>query len=164
MPAGLNAGPVTSEIPHDLVHFTVEDALGMTDGIWGSIAGGVVFDSMTHVSGRRPPHAAERSALLMRHYSRRLNRAELLGGFLEAAAHRPDAELPRLAAQGLPDHLDVPDPAALARAVAALREVEHRWQSLAVGQHLVLHWPGRRRIDDSPARPRRVRTGARRRR
>src|SRR4029453_7521528 len=77
----MHAGPITAEIPHDLVHFTVEDTLGITDGIWGAIAGGVVFRSMTHVSGRRPPPAAERSTQLIRAHRDRLQRAELIGGF-----------------------------------------------------------------------------------
>ena len=50
----LGGGPATPGIPHDLVHYTVEDSLGLSDGIWGAIAGGVVFRSMAHVSGRRP--------------------------------------------------------------------------------------------------------------
>src|SRR5262245_54065975 len=82
----LNGGPVTAELPHDLVHLTVEDALGLADGIWGAIAGGVVFRSMTHHSGRRPPHAAERSVALIRQYRSRLQRAELIGGFVERVA------------------------------------------------------------------------------
>ncbi|GAA0725189.1 hypothetical protein Drose_22505 [Dactylosporangium roseum] len=63
----MHAGPVTADLPHDLVHYTVEDALGMTDGIWGAIASGVVFRSMTHVSGRRtrasaPPRCSASTA------------------------------------------------------------------------------------------------------
>lgn len=49
------------ELPHDLVHAVVETALPLTDGIWGCVADGVVWGSMRHVSGRRPPHSAERS-------------------------------------------------------------------------------------------------------
>ncbi len=33
----MHAGPVTAELPHDLVHFTVEDALNLADGIWGRL-------------------------------------------------------------------------------------------------------------------------------
>ena len=36
------------ELPHDLVHFTVERSLGIPDGIWGAVAAGVVFQSMHH--------------------------------------------------------------------------------------------------------------------
>ena len=141
----MHAGPVTAHIPHDLVHLTVEDALDMADGVWGAIAGGVVWNSMTHVSGRRAPHAAERSAALKRTYRDAVQHAELLGGFAEAAAERPDAELPRLAREwfgGRPVDL-----AALGRAVAALRAAEAEWAAVPVGGTLVRNWPARRRVE-----------------
>src|SRR4029078_8308304 len=49
-----------NRLPHDLRHFVVERELGIADGIWGGIAAGMVYTSMDHVQGRRPPHAAER--------------------------------------------------------------------------------------------------------
>jgi hypothetical protein len=153
----MGAGPITAAIPHDLVHFTVEDALGLADGIWGAIAGGVVFRSMKHVSGRRPPHAAERSAALIAAYRGRLQRAELIGGFVEAAAHRsgaapaehrPGARLVELAGQAfvtLPP-ADQPELGAIAGAVAALHGAERRWQEVPIGGALVFDWPARRRL------------------
>jgi hypothetical protein len=159
----MHAGPITGQLPHDLVHFTVEDTLALADGIWGAIAGGVVFRSMTHVSGRRPPHAQERSAALIRHYREHLQRAELLGGFVERAARLPDAELDRLAARTFSAG-PRPDRAALVRAVGALRLAEERWQAVPVGEHLVLDWPGRRRIGPLPVRRAREGVGARRQR
>jgi hypothetical protein len=53
-----------ADLPHDLVHAVVEQSLRVTDGIWGCVADGVVWSSMRHVSGRQPPHAAERSERL----------------------------------------------------------------------------------------------------
>ena len=50
-----------ADLPHDLVHAVVETALPIPDGVWGCVADGVVWGSMRHVSGRRPPHSAERS-------------------------------------------------------------------------------------------------------
>src|SRR5215469_2188513 len=100
----LYGGSVSARLPHDLVHLTVEDALGIGDGIWAAIAGRIVFDSMTYLSGRRPPHAADRSTALMRAYSASLGRAELVGGFIELVADldRPDAAaVRRLAATRL---------------------------------------------------------------
>jgi hypothetical protein len=143
----MHAGPITAKIPHDLVHYTVEDAMGMSDGIWGAIAGGIVWRSMTHVSGRRPPHAAERSAELKRLYRDRVQYAELLGGFVEAAAHLPDADLGPLARRTFvhrePDGRFL---AAAAKAVAAVRRAEQQWRELPVGSELVLAWPGHRKI------------------
>ena len=45
-------------LPHDLRHFVVERELGIADGIWCGIAAGMVYTSMDHVRGRRPPHSA----------------------------------------------------------------------------------------------------------
>jgi hypothetical protein len=172
----MHAGPVTAELPHDLVHYTVEDALGLADGIWGAIAGGVVFRSMTHVSGRRPPHAAERSTALIRQYRDNLQRAELLGGLIETAAHRPEAsepldlavrrpggDLARLAAKAFSDGSPLPSPEKLAGAVAAVRDAELRWRALPIGGQLVLEWPAHRRIATPSSRGSRDRTASRRR-
>jgi hypothetical protein len=145
----LDAGPITSAAPHDLVHFTVENAMGVADGIWGAIAGGVVF-SMTHVSGRRAAHATERSDELKRTYQDRIRYAELLGGLVEVAAHRPDADLPQLVRDWFPR--DAPAVDAVARAVAALRQAEEQWRQIPVGGTLELHWPAHRRVDPLPAR------------
>jgi hypothetical protein len=154
----MNTGPITGDVPHDLVHFTVEDAMDLADGIWGAIAGGVVFRSMSHVSGRRPPHAAERSTELKRAYRDQLHRAELLGGLVESAATLPDAELPRLAKAMFPQH--TPNLDAVAAAVAALRRAEQRWRDLPIGAELVLDWPARRRLSQlAQRRPRDRRRG-----
>jgi hypothetical protein len=154
----MHAGPITAEIPHDLVHFTVEESLGIADGIWGAIAGGIVFRSMTHVSGRRPPHVTERSDELKRAYRDRLQRAELLGGLVESAAHRPDADLAGMARTTLTAiGPDAPGLAAVAGAVTALRRAEERWRTLPIGTRLVLDWPAHRRIAPVGSRQRRDR-------
>ena len=77
------AGP---RLPHDIMHLVVERELRIRDGIWGGIAAGVVFDSMRYVSGRRPPHAAEHSAQLLRGFRRQGLRAELLADLVSSAA------------------------------------------------------------------------------
>src|SRR5215218_2918724 len=72
---GAGGGP---DLPHDLVHALVEQSLGVTDGIWGCVADGVVWNSMRHVSGRQPPHAAERSGRLKKERAARIQAAEHL--------------------------------------------------------------------------------------
>ncbi|EXG79607.1 hypothetical protein [Cryptosporangium arvum] len=157
----MHGGPVTAALPHDLVHFTVEDALRIEDGIWGAIAAGVVFQSMKHVSGRRPPHAADRSAQLIRANRDRLQRAELIGGFIEAAA-KADGDLPALRRQWFATQPDAPDLPAIELAVAALHRAEERWRALPAGAELTVTWPAHRRL---PALPtgKRSKTPARRR-
>src|SRR4249920_2960120 len=80
---GGTAGP---RLPHDIMHLVVERELRIRDGIWAGIAAGVVFDSMRHVSGRRPPHAAERSGRLLRGFGPSGLRAELLADLVSSAA------------------------------------------------------------------------------
>ena len=113
---------------------------------------------MTHVSGRRPQHNEERSAELKRLYRDRVQYAEALGGFVEAAAQRPDSELARLARER---RVVVPPEegflAAAATAVAAVRRAEQRWRELPIGGELVLTWPAYRRIAPAPAGRRRDR-------
>jgi hypothetical protein len=155
-------GPVTARLPHDLVHLTVEDALDIDDGIWASIAGGVVFDSMDHLRGRRLPHAAERSRGLMKAHGRDLLRAELLGGFVERIAgfERLDAAsirrysatwlsvLPppaRVAAHVCRPDGEVDAPRVLT-AVDRLRRAGADWRALPVGGKLVREWPPYRRL------------------
>lgn len=146
----ISGGPVSAALPHDLVHLLAEDALGIADGIWGAIAGGVVFKSMTHVSGRRPPHAAQRSAAIKREYGPALHRAELLGGFVELVANDDgaDAEGVRLLARQWfttePDF--TVDPATVLRAAGALRQAARRWRALRVGEEYVCEWPAHRRV------------------
>lgn len=141
----------SAEPPHDLVHYTVEDALGMRDGLWGAIAGGVVFRSMRHVSGRRPPHAAERSRELIRLHRDLLRRAEFIGGICERAAALPDRDLDRFLAG-----LSAPPigPERVATAAAALRRTAGIWAGLAVGDRLTLEWPAHRRMTGEVMRQR----------
>ena len=70
------SGRSGTALPHDIVHLVVERELGLTDGIWGGIAAGMVFTSMRHVRGRRPPHVTERSAQLKRMYRERILRSD----------------------------------------------------------------------------------------
>lgn len=139
----LDSGPAGPETPHDLVHYTVEDALAVPDGIWGAIAGGVVFHSMRHVAGRRPPHAAERSKDMIREHRDRLQRAELIGGLCERAAALSDADLPRFAAREPFMPLTVEQ---LRTAARALHRAAAAWAELGAGEELRLEWPGWRRL------------------
>jgi len=144
-------GSVDRRLPHDVVHFVVEDRLGLADGIWGAIAGGVVYRSMEHLSGRRPPHAAERSAAIKREFGAALRWAEFLGGFVEHVARsgidRPEA-IARLPRQhfGTLEEIAM-DPAVVLDAARALRAREAEWAALAVGGQLCLDWPSWRRTN-----------------
>lgn len=132
-------------LPHDIVHLVVERELGLTDGIWGGIAAGMVFKSMRHVRGRRPPHTGDRSAKLKRAYRDRMLRSETLGNLAEtiAALDNPSAdEIRRLTAIKLPvlPMSAPPSPAALALAARALQVEAARWARLRPGEELRYDW------------------------
>ena len=132
-------------LPHDLRHLVVERELHIPDGIWGAIAAGLVFDSMQHVSGRRPPHARQRSAELLASFGPRGLRAEALANLVEGVAgldHPSATQILTLASTRLsvlPD-ADV-DPAAVAAAARALQVEAARWARLRVREELTYEWP-----------------------
>ena len=144
---GGTAGP---RLPHDITHLVAERELRIKDGIWAGIAAGVVFDSMQHVSGRRPPHAAERSKALLRCYREQGLRAELLANLVSSAAALETMTLEkirRLTADKLAvlpstgrQSTDV-DPVVIAAAARALQVEAARWARLRVGEELSYDWP-----------------------
>jgi len=141
---GGTAGP---RLPHDIMHLVVERELRIRDGIWAGIAAGVVFNSMGHVSGRRPPHAAERSKELLRAFRKPGLRAEVLADLVSNVAAldtMTQDKIRRLAT----DKLAVlpgeeVDPVVIAAAARALQVEAARWARLRVGEELIYEWPGR---------------------
>lgn len=131
-------------VPHDLAHFAAERAFGWTGGLWGSIAAGAELPNMHVISGRpRHDHKA-RSDAILRANSADLGIAEALAGLVheltESAAVPVFGSLSRawgtLRTGPCPFTSDQ-----LEQAVADLRELRTRWQALAPGEHLDLHWP-----------------------
>ena len=141
---GGTAGP---RLPHDIMHLVAERELRIKDGIWAGIASGVVFESMCHVSGRRPPHAAERSRDLLRRFQQEGLRAELLADLVSSVAALDTMtqdkirQLARAKLAVLPD-AEV-DPVLIAAAARALQVEAARWARLRVGEELSYEWPGR---------------------
>jgi hypothetical protein len=154
---GAPAGP---RLPHDIMHFVVERELRIGDGIWGGIAAGIIFDTMQHVSGRRPPHARERSAELLAGFGQRGLRAEVLASLVECVAgldHPSDTQIMTLAATKLtvlPDSGGDVEPAAVAAAAQAVQVEAARWARLRIGEELSYDWPREARA----AQRRRART------
>src|SRR5689334_4959336 len=122
-----------ADLPHDLVHALVETELGVRDGIWGCIADGVVWGSMRHVSGRQPPHAAERSARLKKERAAAVQRAEGLADLVGRLA-RGDEVLPgQVTGAGFPSER-------LRAAAEELRSRSAAWGGLRPGETWVLEW------------------------
>ena len=143
----LHGGRAGPRLPHDILHLVVERELGIGDGVWGGIAAGVVFTSMEHVGGGRPPHARERSAQLKRGFRGPGLRAELLADLVSSAAAldtMTDDTIRRLARDKLAVLPETSvDPAAIAGAARALQVEAARWARLRVGEELRYEWPGK---------------------
>ena len=143
----LYGGPAGPRLPHDIMHFVVERELHIGDGIWGGIAAGIIFDTMQPVSGRRPPHARERSTERLASFGQRVLRAEVLASFVECVAgldHPSDTQIMTLAATKLtvlPDAGADVEPTAVAAAAQALQVEAARWARLRVGEELSYDWP-----------------------
>jgi hypothetical protein len=156
----LNDGIAGPRLPHDIMHLIVERELRITDGIWGGIAAGIVFSSMSYVSGRRPPHAADRSRSLLRQFRQRGLRAELLADLVSATAvlEAPSAaQIRRLAATKLAVLPDAEiDPVVIATAAQALQVEAARWARLRVGEELRYEWKPRLARDGCPPGPART--------
>jgi hypothetical protein len=128
-----------ADLPHDLVHAVVETALPLADGIWGCVADGVVWGSMRHVSGRRPPHSAERSDALKRERHEAVQRAENVADVVGRLVRGEQVPPGAVAASAVPrERIDA--------AVAAVRDASRRWAAIPVGEEWVVEWttPGPR--------------------
>jgi hypothetical protein len=77
-------------VPHDLAHAVTERELGMAGGVFGSIAGGGVFDNMRVVAGRPRHDAAERSRRLLVANKVSLGIAEVLAGVVHDAVEHDE--------------------------------------------------------------------------
>jgi hypothetical protein len=141
----LYGGPAGPRLPADIMHFVVERELAIPDGIWAGIASGIVWQSMRHVTGCRPPPAAEPSGEPLGDARDQLLRAEVLASLVECVArldHPSDSQIRSLTATRLSvlPTADV-DPAAVAAAATALQVEASRWARLRVGQELTYDWP-----------------------
>src|SRR4051794_38791311 len=122
-----------ADLPHDLVHALVEQELGVADGIWGCVADGVVWRSMRHVSGRQPPHAAERSARVKKERAARIRAAEHLADLVGRLA-RSEPVLPGEVAHSGRAR------AVLDGAADELAAAAAGWAALAPGERWTVSW------------------------
>ena len=101
------------DLPHDLVHFVVEEALSLESGFWGLLARGATFES---VAGRRRTRPGRELI--------RTHRAELAWAEWVVNTHLKAWQAGR------------------ATPVApALENMRARWRALNVGEELDLTWP-----------------------
>jgi hypothetical protein len=127
----MRVAPGDTHVPHDLVHFVVEEQAELKLGIFGQCAAGGDVGGFFRASGGK------------RGKTRQLKRSRRLGGAGRSDVGRSE-ELAGLARDGAISR-EV-DPAAVAPALREsinrrLNEIIARWNSVPVGGDLVLHWP-----------------------
>ncbi|OAA27472.1 hypothetical protein UG55_1008123 [Frankia sp. EI5c] len=133
----------TFSVPHDLAHFVAESEFRLSRGVWGSIAAGAMFGSMTVVAGRLRHDSRQRSHDLMRTNQREIRLAEIVAGAVHGAVEhgRPPSAADLASAWQL-FRADAPSfPADLpGRAAARLDVLRAAWQVLAPDESIDLVW------------------------
>jgi hypothetical protein len=137
-----HVGGAVDRVPHDIAHLIVEDAFGLTAGLWGTLASGGIVQNAAFVSGRKPPHAQRRAREIADRNGEALRQAEVL---VRAAA---DAALEGRPREVRAFRVQVGDrwwvqgatADALERACGALRDAAVRWDALPDDEVLQLTW------------------------
>jgi hypothetical protein len=122
-------------LPHDLVHYVVEDELGLDFGFWGLVCAGAKLGSVQAYGARDPRRVSHQDDPLVTAHVDDLLAAE---GFVAAFSAFPgSASEPGLA------------PGLIERIRSRITELNQRWQATAAGERLRLRWPSddRRRRD-----------------
>jgi hypothetical protein len=134
-------GGSARELPHDLAHFVVEDALGLEAGLWGVLAAGGMFGHAKVIGGRRPPHAARRAQAVVDAAGDRLSQAETLTRFVcDLALDGADRDVRRLQAAAGDRWWRETSADRLEHACRALRETSVRWRDMLPGEALTVVW------------------------
>lgn len=136
----------TFAVPHDLAHFVAERTFGLQQGVWGSIAAGAMFESMTVVSGRLRHDSRRRSTALLRANQRELVLAEVLAGVLHQGLHHSNAALAYGLNQAWGALREGPCPYTPTEAhngVAELAALAEQWTATTSEHGLHLTWPSR---------------------
>jgi hypothetical protein len=136
-------GGSTGRVPHDIAHLVVEELLGLTAGLWGTLAAGGIVQNATFTGGRKPPHAQRRARAITDRAGESLRQAEILvravaDVSLEPAIPDLHALRERVGDRWWPPTATVE---AYRAACAGLQEAAARWDGLPESQTLRLTWP-----------------------
>lgn len=149
-----------SDLPHDMVHFVVEAALGLKTGVFGQIAAGGNAGSFRVEAGgelsakehqRAVRKQVVKGATLVKNQGREGELSELAAFLLDIAwrsGRRPDSAAQRAAlgeAERTRQSLSADErariDAARANVFEAFERLSSAWRALPVGKALVLEWP-----------------------
>ena len=156
--------PKHALLPHDLEHFVVEDAIGLTSGLWGRVAAGAEFKSfvVTTPAPRKRPRATGRELTRgMTGWDEHVigvvvacYREALAAGWAPPAALPTHVPVERRLKQllGLVERAFTR--ADVERACTALHDAITAWESTAEGETLTMTWaaPVKRRAPGATRR------------
>lgn len=136
-------------IPHDLVHYVVEAALGLDNGVFGRAArgGGTFYAAETAGNSRERARQrrkqAQREAGLSRERSNaeQLETSERIAYLSDIAWRRRHGQRPDLSYTPPSEPISALDAARIERVVSALDELAPRWHQLSTGDELAFTWP-----------------------
>jgi hypothetical protein len=146
-------------VPHDLAHFATERALGLADGVFGSIAAGAMFEQMTVVAGRLRHDPRERSQVVLRTNtrSRSITVAETMTSVVhDAVQHSQTNGMLTRARRVWGTVREDPFPFTdkqFRTAMEDLQKLRDRWARTRVGSSLISEWPDRL-VTELPTRSR----------
>ncbi len=130
-------------VPHDLSHAVTERELGIADGIFGVIAAGAVFSTMTQIEGKKRHDAKVRSARILK-AAKGVGISEAIAAVIHEAVEKrqptPYAEVREswgVISQDPCPYLDED----IERATTVLRELGEQWG--ASSEPLEFPWPAR---------------------
>jgi hypothetical protein len=143
----LTGAGVKYRVPHDMAHAVTERELGMSRGIFGSMAAGALFTSCRVLCGRQRYDAAARSRRIIKANTGEIGFSELLGGAVHRVVEgefkgdigaQVRSQWGTLSAEPCP-YTDVQ----LIQAVSTLEQLGREWVDTAPGGHLHIPWPDR---------------------
>ncbi|WP_433167354.1 hypothetical protein [Kribbella sp. CA-247076] len=144
-------------VPHDLSHAVTERELGIADGIFGVIAAGAVFSTMTQIEGKARYDAKVRSDRIVK-AAKGIGVSEAIAAVIHEAVEKrrptPYAQVRESWGVISQDPYPYPDED-IDRATTVLRELGEQWS--ASPEPLDFPWPARLRATD----PKSVRVRAR---
>lgn len=137
-------------IPHDLVHYVVEAALGLESGVFGRAAsgGGTFYPAQTATNAREQARKRRKQARREQGLRRERANEEQLAtseriaylsdiAWRHGQGQRPD---PTFAPPSSP--ISALDAERIQRVLSVLNELAPQWHQLAPGGELTFSWPG----------------------
>jgi hypothetical protein len=139
-------GP-SKPVPHDMIHFVVEDELAVDYGFWGCVAAGAIYKGMAIVGGKVRHDNEKKSQEIIRKVGQKISEAECLAGIiLKILREQIENDWPRI--QELQKSAWQPTHPARAkmtrdeikRICRRIHALAQDWKALPDGQTLTLHW------------------------